>query len=446
VTVPLPQGWTVVADRATRWSADGTCVYGGSPWRMLRLTGEGAALTRRLLAGATVDDVASAAMARRLTDSGLAHPVPPAGAAVDPVDVVVPAYGRPAELDDCLATLGRVHPVVVVDDASPDPTRVAAVAGNHAARLHRLDTNQGPAAARNAGAATTAAPVIAFVDSDVTVDADTLTDLARHLLDPTVGAVAPRIVPVTEPTTALARFAEAASPLDLGGQPATVRPHLRVAYVPSTVLLVRRAVFDAVGGFDEALRYGEDVDLVWRLVDAGWTVRYDPTCIARHHEPTRWSVWTRRRFHYGASAGPLAVRHGSRLSGPAPAALVAPLTIRRSMRDVLPPDVARDLSAVAAKAALSGLARWAGPLLAPPLLGAAAVCRSLPLAAAAAGMAATAGAVDVAQRTGRMPSPRLMPAAALDGLAYGTGVWWGALRARTSAPLLPRTGGPDVSS
>ena len=48
----------------------------------------------------------------------------------------------------------------------------------------------------------------------------------------------------------------------------------RVAYVPTAALLVRRA---ALGdGFDESLRNGEDVDLVWRLIEAGWRVRYEP--------------------------------------------------------------------------------------------------------------------------------------------------------------------------
>ena len=47
----------------------------------------------------------------------------------------------------------------------------------------------------------------------------------------------------------------------------------KVSYVPTAALLVRRAALDSVtpgGGavFDPALRYGEDVDLVWRLHDA----------------------------------------------------------------------------------------------------------------------------------------------------------------------------------
>jgi len=45
-----------------------------------------------------------------------------------------------------------------------------------------------------------------------------------------------------------------------------------VPFVPSACLLIRRNCFG--DGFDETLRYGEDVDLVWRLHDRGWLVRY----------------------------------------------------------------------------------------------------------------------------------------------------------------------------
>ena len=438
MTVPLPHGWTLVPDDDTRWSADGTCLYGGSPWRLLRLTGSGTALARNLLGGSPVDDVAAAALARRLTDAGLAHPVPPPGGSVDAVEVVVPAYGRATELGECLAAVGSRHPVLVVDDGTSDPRLIAEVAAGHGARLHRLDTNGGPAAARNAGLATTTAPVVAFVDSDVTVDAATLTRLAHDLADPSVGAVAPRIVPAGDATSLLARYAAVASPLDLGPRPASVRPHRRVPYVPSTVLVVRRSALDAVGGFDERLRYGEDVDLVWRLADAGWAVRYDPSCIARHREPVSWPAWARRRFHYGASAGPLARRHGSRLAGPAPAALAAPWSVRHAMAGVLPSDVAADVSRRARVEAVHGLLRWAGPVLAPPALGAALLRRSSAAAAVAIGAAAAAGLMTVAQRDGGFPAPGLALPAAVDGLAYGAGVWWGALRARTAVPLLPR--------
>ena len=48
--------------------------------------------------------------------------------------------------------------------------------------------------------------------------------------------------------------------------------------------------------FDPALRVGEDVDLVWRLVAAGLAVRYDPAVEVEHDEPTTWPDLFERRI------------------------------------------------------------------------------------------------------------------------------------------------------
>ena len=51
------------------------------------------------------------------------------------------------------------------------------------------------------------------------------------------------------------------------------------------------------------------MDLVWRLHDAGWRIRYDPAVQVAHHEPGTWPALLARRFRYGTSAAPLAARH-----------------------------------------------------------------------------------------------------------------------------------------
>lgn len=93
-----------------------------------------------------------------------------------------------------------------------------------------------------------------------------------------------------------------------------MRAGTRVSYVPGAAVVVRVDAFDDVGGFDERLRFGEDVDLVWRLDDAGWRCRYDPS-VAVWHEPRR-SLHDRLRQHagYGTSAAPLVLRHPNSLS------------------------------------------------------------------------------------------------------------------------------------
>jgi GT2 family glycosyltransferase len=173
--------------------------------------------------------------------------------------------------------------VVVVDDGS----RVPVVC--EGATVVRRETSGGPAAARNDGIARVESEFVAFLDSDCVPPDDWIERLGGHFDDPRVAAVAPRI-----------RASDGGrSPLDLGAG-------RNVRYLPSAALIVRRA---AEPWFDPALRYGEDVDLIWRLEAAGWRFRYEPDVVVLHDERDR----IKRRFLYGTSAAPLAARHPGRI-------------------------------------------------------------------------------------------------------------------------------------
>ena len=344
MTPPLPTGFRIAVDPTTRQLA-GDLLYGGSPARVLRLTPAGVAAWQRLRCG-PVTDRSSGALARRLTDAGLAHPCPPAAVATPEATVVIPVRDRAVQLGRCLAALGGDHPVVVVDDGSDDPTAVATVAGRYGARLLAHTTNRGPAAARNTALTVVHTEVIAFVDSDCLPAPGWVDALAAHLADPLVAAVAPRITAIAADSSA-GRYARAAGGLDLGGTPARVAPNTRVSYVPTAALVARRAALlgvallgAALGGavrdgavFDPALRTGEDVDLVWRLHEAGWRVRYEPAVTVGHEEPATWRNLLARRFRYGRSAAPLSTRHPSAVTHlvlhPWPAVTLAALFARR---------------------------------------------------------------------------------------------------------------------
>jgi hypothetical protein len=73
-------------------------------------------------------------------------------------------------------------------------------------------------------------------------------------------------------------------------------------------------------GFDEELRVGEDVDLVWRLTNSGSLVRYEPASVVTHEIRPQLLDWAGRHFDYGTSAAELDRRHPRRL---APARLSA---------------------------------------------------------------------------------------------------------------------------
>jgi mycofactocin glycosyltransferase len=292
----FPPGLQVALDPTVRWVDSGTLV-GGSPTRLLRLSPSGRALVRDLAAGAPVPPSAAARdLVRRLLDGGMAHPRPAAAPGPPAVAVVIPVRDDAEGLSATLAALAGPGPgdgrpaVTVVDDASHDASGLAAVCAARGAVCHRLATWGGPAAARNVGWRSAGAPLIAFVDANCEPEPGWLDRLLPHFADPQVAAVAPRIVPGAGPEAppVLAAYEAVASPLDLGGREAIVRPRSPVAYVPTAALVVRRAALEALDGFDESLPVGEDVDFVWRLVAAGWTVRYEPRATVRHPIRPGW--------------------------------------------------------------------------------------------------------------------------------------------------------------
>jgi mycofactocin glycosyltransferase len=440
----------VLDDRVRRRNG---MLVGGSQMRVLRLSEEGQRVLESLEQGTDASAVARA-LGRRLLDRGLAHPRPRRRERVAGVTIVVPARDRAAALDRCLSALGPDQIVTVVDDGSREPGAVAAVAARHGARVVRRATAGGPGAARNAALATIETDLIAFLDSDCTPEPGWLNALIGHFDDPEVGAVAPRIRPVPpHPGELVGRYLVARSPLDMGVRESAVEPGTAVSYVPTAALMVRRRAL--LAGFDSRLRYGEDVDLIWRMRDAGWRVRYDPRVTVAHEEPPGFGRALARRFRYGTSAGPLATRHRGRLAPvvlPAFPSAVLLLVLGRRPRTALAL-ACLQIAELSQRLARVGLPRvWAvrwfggavyhsalstiryGAMFALPLALADGWRRRRPWALALLALPAMAD--------WRSADPDLGPLrwaalALVDDAAYGAGVCWGCLRAGTLEPLVP---------
>jgi mycofactocin system glycosyltransferase len=417
----------VVLDPRVRWLDDRRLL---SPTgRLLTLGPGGRAALDRLARG--TGGAPEQKLAVTLLDSGAAHPHPSPHDAGD-VTVVIPVRDRVRELEVCLAAL-KGHDVLVVDDGSTED--VAAVCARHHVRCVRR-ANGGPAAARNTALPLLDREFVAFLDSDCLAPTGWLEALRGHFEDPAVVAVAPRVVGGPR------------SPLDLGPDPAVVRPGAPVAYVPTAALLVRRS---ALLPFDEQLRYGEDVDLVWRLVEGGGVVRYDPSVVVEHREPVGTDRLL-RRFRYGTSAAPLAQRHPGHLTHlvlpPWPTAVMALLLSRR-------PAAAMAVAALMTARLDLPLHQWptAERAVAQTTTGTAvglgrALAMLGPLGWALAAKDRRAALLLAApvvqewwQRRPAEPPHGYAARVLLDEAAYGAGVIAGCVRYRTVAPLVPRTRG-----
>jgi mycofactocin system glycosyltransferase len=174
----------------------------------------------------------------------------------------------------------------------------------------RHDTNRGPGAARNTGLQQVTTPFVALVDDDSSPCCNDLQRLAAQMNDLRVAVVAPRIRS-TDNGQLTGEYEQHHSPLDLGQHPTVVRPLARVSYVPATVLVCRTDTAKSLGGFDESMRVGEDVDFVWRAIDAGHLCRYEPAVSCEHETRNTVRKLLKQRFAYGTSAAALAQRHKS---------------------------------------------------------------------------------------------------------------------------------------
>lgn len=202
--------------------------------------------------------------------------------------VVVVTYESGSTIDACLQRLraaAQVAQIRVVDNASRDDT--LAIVQRHALEDRRVrfianPDNPGFATACNQGAAASDAPWLAFVNPDLMVETDTLALLRAQVAalgDALLGVEqvdehgrADAAVRRRDPDfAAMLRHPLAGSRLALAADPA--QPLQRVDAISGALMLLPRALFDRIGGWDAGYRlHAEDLDLCRRARQAGATV------------------------------------------------------------------------------------------------------------------------------------------------------------------------------
>ncbi|MEA2296682.1 MAG: N-acetylglucosaminyl-diphospho-decaprenol L-rhamnosyltransferase [Solirubrobacteraceae bacterium] len=224
------------------------------------------------------------------------------------VVAAVVSYNTRDLLARCLAALGGVETWVVDNGSSDGSADVVAPP----ARLLTPGANLGFGRAVNLVAERAGDwDWLAVANADTAPEPGAIDALlAAADRDPGAGALAPRLVlrdgstqhsvhPFWSPRFAL-EFNRGRQRRDAGwGDEQCLEGHWdpdrerRVPWALGAFLLVRRAAWDAAGGFDDAQwLYAEDVDLGWRLRAAGWATRYVPSARVQHAESASvGAVW-----------------------------------------------------------------------------------------------------------------------------------------------------------
>jgi GT2 family glycosyltransferase len=222
--------------------------------------------------------------------------------------VIVLGYDSRPDLPECFASLVRMPPaggpvqLMFVDNASSDDSSAWVAERFPQVAVVRSERNLGFAGGNNLGARQAHTPWLAFLNPDMRVAADWLVEAFRVIdADPTVDCVACRLMSwdgtLVDYAGGSMNFYGYGMQDGVGAPPTEAsREDRDVLFACGGAMLVSRAVFLAVGGFDESyFAFLEDVDLGWRLWLSGHRVRYAGRAVVYHRHHGSWSRASDRR-------------------------------------------------------------------------------------------------------------------------------------------------------
>lgn len=228
------------------------------------------------------------------------------------VSLIIATRNRSDFLQACLERVAAIQAkvsweLIIVDNGSTDRTGETAarfLSGSPITGQLVREPRAGLGRARNAGIAAARGDVLAFTDDDCYPREDFLDRLVESFADDGLGVLGGRVLlhdPTDAPVTI--QTEEKSIPLPRGR---VVKPGI----VHGANLAVRRSALRVIGGFDPMLGAGtpfpcEDIELVGRVVMAGWDGGYYPGPVVFHHhrrKPGPQVDRLRRQYDYGRGA------------------------------------------------------------------------------------------------------------------------------------------------
>jgi biofilm PGA synthesis N-glycosyltransferase PgaC len=218
------------------------------------------------------------------------------------VTVLIAAYNEEGVIATSIgAVLASDYPeleLIVLDDGSVDGTEAAAIAaarGDPRCHVLRDPVNRGKAERLNEGFARARYELVAVTDADTHLHPQAVRLLvSRMFSSPLIAAVAgaPHVTNRGKLLPAM-QVLEAASIIGLIRRTQALTG--RVGTVAGVLGLFRRDLVLAVGGYDSRMAT-EDIDLTWRLLQAGWHTSYEPDALVGMQVPVSLgALWAQRR-------------------------------------------------------------------------------------------------------------------------------------------------------
>jgi glycosyltransferase involved in cell wall biosynthesis len=227
-----------------------------------------------------------------------------------PVSVIVCAYNEERRIEECLSSLFvSDYPdleVIVCDDGSTDDT--LRIARQFPFKVLELG-HGGLSRARNAGLEAATGEIIAYLDADAACHPDWPYYIALSLEDGVAATGGPNL---PFPRAGLIERAVAVSP---GAPMEVLLTESRAEHVPGCNMAYRRGALEGIGGFDPIYTSaGDDVDVCWKLLDAGEEIGFAPAAQVLHHRRDTIRGYLRQQRGYGRAERLLAGAHRHRFN------------------------------------------------------------------------------------------------------------------------------------
>ena len=227
--------------------------------------------------------------------------------------IIVPVYNRPDEVDELLQSLCsqklKDFEVIIVEDGSQKACKDVCNKYADILDLHYYyKENSGPGQSRNYGAERASGQWLIVLDSDVVLPADYLSavdaELSATACDAWGGpdAAHPSFTPVQKAISySMTSF------FTTGGIRGG-KAKLDKFYPRSFNMGIRRDVYRQLGGFSK-MRFGEDIDFSYRIVEAGYKTRLLPSAWVWHKRRTDFRKFFRQVYNSGIARINLSKRH-----------------------------------------------------------------------------------------------------------------------------------------
>jgi len=213
------------------------------------------------------------------------------------VSVIVPIFNGEKTVDACVDSLLHLdypqatRELIFVDNASTDQT--AKILESYGDRIRvAFEPKRGPAAARNRGLHAARHEIVAMTDADCVADRLWLRRLVEPLRDSSVGLVGGTILS-KQPCNAIERFGE------------QIHDHRSAIekWIPPHIITMnwasRKSLVSELRFFDDSFLRCEDVDLSYRVYQAGYKFSFAPEAIVRHQNEKTYAGLFLEGYRHG---------------------------------------------------------------------------------------------------------------------------------------------------